>query len=253
MPSENINNHFFDGYYKEIWRSLIPEALTKAEIDFLVEKADLKSGSKVLDLMCGYGRHSIGLGRKGIQSTAVDNLKQYISEIEETVKSEKLPVTVLQDDVMKFRTKTEFDLVICMGNSLSFFNLDESLQLLSMISACLKTGSKFIFNSWMIAEIAIKQFKDKSWAYINDVKYLSDSSYFFSPARIESESMIIDHEGKTEVKKAIDYIYSLNEVEAMLNQSGFDMKETWSIPGKKKFNFGDPRIYFVAEKTSVKT
>jgi ubiquinone/menaquinone biosynthesis C-methylase UbiE len=68
MPSvrtENINDSFFDGYYKDIWRAIIPEALTKAEVEFFVNTTGLKTGSKVLDLMCGYGRHALSLARKG--------------------------------------------------------------------------------------------------------------------------------------------------------------------------------------------
>ena len=100
----------------------------------------------------------------------------------------------------------------------------------------------------MIAEIAIKQFKEKSWEYIGDLKCLYDNKYLFSPSRIETESMFIASSGKTEIKKAIDYIYSLNETENMLKQSGFAIRDIWSIPGKKKFTLGEPRIYIVAEK-----
>jgi hypothetical protein len=60
--------------------------------------------------------------------------------------------------------------------------------------------------------------------------------------------MFIAPDGKTETKKAVDYIYSLNETEALLKKSGLVMKEIWSVPGKKKFTLGEPRIYIVAEK-----
>jgi hypothetical protein len=32
----------------------------------------------------------------------------------------------------------------------------------------------------MIAEIAIKQFKEKSWSYVGDIKYLADCNSFFT-------------------------------------------------------------------------
>jgi SAM-dependent methyltransferase len=246
--SENINNTFFDGYYKDIWRSLIPEALTKAEIDFLIQEANLQPGNKVLDLMCGYGRHALALAGKGIEVTAVDNLIDYINEIATTAEKENLPVKTVQTDIMQFHTDDKYDLVICMGNSLSILNKDDTLKLFSTISSCLNRGQKFIFNSWMMAEIVIKQFKDRSWSYIGDLKYLSDSKYLFGPARIETETIIITRDGNNEIKQAVDYIYSLNETETMLKESGFEMKEVWSIPGKKKFVFGDPRIYIVGEK-----
>ena len=252
MPSVravNINNDFFDGYYKDIWRAIIPEALTKAEVDYLVVAAELKAGSNVLDLMCGYGRHALSLARKGINVIAVDNLTYYVDEITQIAESEHLPLTARRLDVMQFQSKDQYDLTMCMGNSVCFFNKEDSEELYSKISGNLKKGGKFIFNSWMIAEIAISQFKEKAWTYVGEIKFLSDSKYLFHPSRIETESMFIGPDGSTERKMGVDYIYSLDETEAMLNKSGLVIKETWSIPGKKKFALGEPRIYIVAEKS----
>jgi hypothetical protein len=90
----------------------------------------------------------------------------------------------------------------------------------------------------MISEIIIKQFKENSWTTIGDIKCLYTSKYLVSPARIETESIFIAPDGDIETKKAVDYIYSLNETEALLKKSGLVVKEIWSIPGKKKFHFG---------------
>ncbi len=251
MPSnqtENINNSFFDGYYKEIWRSIIPEALTKAEVDFLIEESKLGVGSKVLDLMCGYGRHTLALARKGIEVTAVDNLEDYINEVKEIGDKENLPITCRKVDVIEYKPKEIFDLVICLGNNLSFFNEEETEKLFLMIGEHTKCGGMFIANSWTIAEIVFKNFTAKSWSEIKGLKYLVDSKFFFSPARIEVKTTIIPTDGQEEIKNAIDYIYSLNEIEAMLKKSGFVMKEVWSIPGKKKFTLGELRAYIVAVK-----
>lgn len=246
--TENINNHFFEGHYKDIWRSIIPEALTKAEVDFIINESTLGSGNKVLDLMCGYGRHTIALARKGIHVTAVDNLADYISEIKQFAEQEDLPVSTLQEDVMQLNSSEKFDLVICLGNNLSFFDYYDSLKLFTFIASVLGQGKKFIFNSWLIAEIAIKQFKENSWSNFGNLKYLHSSKYLFSPARIETESLFISSDGKTEIKNAIDYIYSLNETETMLKRAGLAIKDVWSIPGKKKFSLGEPRVYIVTEK-----
>jgi hypothetical protein len=51
-----------------------------------------------------------------------------------------------------------------------------------------------------------------------------------------------------EKKKAVDYIFSVAEMEAMLNKAGFILNEVYSIPGRKKFTLGEPRAYIVAEK-----
>jgi SAM-dependent methyltransferase len=244
----NINNEFFDGHYKDIWRAIIPEALTKGETDFLVQEAQLQPESKVLDLMCGYGRHALALARKGIEVVAVDNLADYVNEIDDVIKKENLPIQTVKVDAIEFQPHAQFDLAICMGNSLSIFDRDDTVKLFSTIASCLKPNCKFIFSTWMIAEIAIKQFKERSWSYVGDLKCLSDSRYFFSPSRIETEMTIIASNGTTEVKQSLDYIYSVDETENMLRKSGLAMKEVWSVPQKKKFTLGEPRAYIVAEK-----
>jgi SAM-dependent methyltransferase len=244
----NINDTYFDGYYKEIWKTIIPDELTVKEVDFMIPYFDLKEGSRVLDLMCGYGRHAIALAKKGMAVTAVDNLSDYISEISEVAEKEQLPLQAIKSDILRYKTGEEFDLVLCMGNSLNFFDADDTAKILSNISSLLKKGGHLLINSWSLAEIAFKNFKEKSWSQVGDMKFLTDSKLLFSPTRIETESIIISPDGKTEVKQGIDHIFSLNEMEAMLKIAGLGLQEVYSIPGRKKFTVGEPRAYLVSEK-----
>jgi SAM-dependent methyltransferase len=251
LKSENVNNSFFDGYYKDIWRQFFPEKTTKAEVDFIVEEAKLKPGKYVLDIMCGYGRHSLELARREINVLAVDNLPDYIAEIKEKATTENLPVECICTDVLEMQVEREYDVVICMGNSLQFFNEEDTLQLLSNIAAHLNPGGKFFINTWSIAEIAIKNFKEKSWSRTGELLFLTESKFLFHPTRIETSSIIITDKGDREEKTGIDFIYSISELEAMLNKTGFQLKEIYSIPGKKKFTIGEPRAYIVAEKVTT--
>lgn len=245
---ENINNSYFDGYYKDIWRSLIPAELTVKETDFMLQYFNLQPGNKVLDIMCGYGRHAIALAKKGIKVTAVDNLDEYINEIIETAGKDNLPIKAIKADLIKYETEEIFDLALCMGNSLCFFDRNDSLKTLKMIAAHLKPGGHFLINTWMIAEIAFKNFHEKSWSQIGELKFITESKYHLQPSRIETDHLILAPDGKTETKKAVDYIYSVAEMELMLQEAGFVMKEVYSIPGRKKFTLGEPRAYIIAEK-----
>jgi cyclopropane fatty-acyl-phospholipid synthase-like methyltransferase len=187
----NINDTYFDGAYKEVWRTIIPDELTVKEVDFMLPYFNLVAGSKVLDLMCGYGRHAIALAKKGMAVVAVDNLGDYINEINETAEKESLPLKALKADVLQYKGENDFDLALCMGNSFQFFNAEDAAQLLINTAERLKKGGQLLINSWSIAEIALKSFKEKSWSSIGELKFLSDSKYFFHPSRIETESTII--------------------------------------------------------------
>ena len=248
LKPENVNNSFFDGYYKDIWRQIFPEKTTKAEVDFIVEEAKLNPGSDVLDLMCGYGRHALEFARRKINVTAVDNLPEYINEINENSRSEGLSLQCICTDVLEMQLDKEYDAVICMGNSLQFFNEEDVVRLLSNISEHLKDKGKLFINTWSIAEIAMNNFKENSWSRIGELLFLTESKFLFHPTRIETNSIIITNTGEKEEKKGIDFIYSISELESIFNKTGFQLKDIYSIPGKKQFTVGEPRAYIVAEK-----
>lgn len=248
MSSSNINSVYFDGQYKEIWRSIIPEALTKAETEYLIQEVALVPGKSVLDLMCGYGRNAIALAEYGIHVTAVDNLDAYINEIKEVATEKKLSLEAMQADVLEYQPERTYDLVICLGNNLNFFMQAELSKLFEKISQALQPAGKFIFSTWSITEIAIKQFQEKTWNYVGEKKFLHEAKFYWNPARIEFTSHFINTDGSTEIKKGIDYLYSINELINLLSQKNLSVKEIYSIPGKKKFTIGEPRAYFVVEK-----
>jgi SAM-dependent methyltransferase len=245
---ENINNSYFDGYYKDIWRNIVPTELTVKETDFMLQYFNLQPGNKVLDLMCGYGRHAIALAKKGLTVTAVDNLDDYIDEITKAAANDSLPVNAIKADIVNYDANGIFDLALCMGNSLCFFGRGDTVKILKMIAAHLKPGGHFLINTWMLAEIAFDGFKEKAWSQMGDLKYITESKYYLQPTRIETDHLIIAPDGKTETKKAVDYIYSIAEMEMILSEAGFTMKEVYSIPGRRKFTLGDTRAYIVADK-----
>jgi cyclopropane fatty-acyl-phospholipid synthase-like methyltransferase len=246
--AENINNSFFEGYYKDIWKQVFPEKTTMAEVDFIISAAGLDKGSRVLDLMCGYGRHALELAKRGIKVTAVDNLADYTNEIKEKALAGNLEIECIREDVQELQLEQEYDAVLCMGNSLQFFNYDDTIKLLFNISRHLMKGGKFFVNTWSITEIAVKQFSEKTWGKIGEITYLNESKWLFQPTRIETISIMIAENGEKEERKSVDYIFSISELETMLINAGISLKEIYSIPGKKKFTVGEPRAYIVAEK-----
>jgi SAM-dependent methyltransferase len=244
----NINEEYFNGYYKDIWKSAIPNELTQKEVEFIIQYFNLNESSRVLDLMSGYGRHTIALAEKGITVVAVDNLKEYTDEINNVSIQKNLPVSTFTEKILDFDPPGDFDLIICMGNSLSLFNEQETLKIFSTASNHLKSGRSFFINCWTIAEIVFRNFQERSWAQIGDLKYLTESKLLFHPTRIETQHNIITPDSKEEIKSCVDYIFSISELENLLNISGLKCEKIYSIPGRKDFKLGEPRAYIIATK-----
>lgn len=246
--SSNVNDHFFEGSYKHAWKGTIPPGLTEAEVDFIQDVCCLDLEAKVLDLMCGYGRHSLELARRKVNVTAIDNLQDYINEVEESARRENLPVKGICSNILYAELNEVYDAAICMGNSFAFFNKQDGIAILKNIAEHLKIGGILIINSWMVAEIAIRHFKETEWHYAGEYKCIIENRYHFFPSRIESEQTIIAPDRSVETIKGIDYIFTLDELELMLNEAGLRIKDIFSTPRKRKFVLGDGRIYLVAEK-----
>jgi SAM-dependent methyltransferase len=250
MPasSPNINNSFFEGQYKEVWRQIIPPGLTEAEADFIEDIAGLEKGDRVLDAMCGYGRHTLELARRGFALTAIDNAHDYILELKNKAGADAMPVTAIEADIAEVELDGVYDAIVCMGNSFAFFPEGEASSVLQKLSGHLKKGGSLILNSWMIAEIAIRHFKDREWHSLPGYKYLIENRFLFHPSRIESVHTMIPDAGAIEERKGIDYIFTLSELERLLSAAGFALREVYGTPRKKKFSLGDGRAYIVADK-----
>jgi cyclopropane fatty-acyl-phospholipid synthase-like methyltransferase len=242
----NINDTFFSGLYKDVWRKLVPEGLTEAEVDFIQIVGALQPEAAVLDLMCGYGRHTLELARRGYTVTAIDNLPDYIDEIK--VNGKGMAITTQVNSLTTMQLTGTYDAAICMGNSFSFFNKEEARHILHKLSAHLRTGACFIINTWMLGEIAIRHFKEKEWFYAGEYKYLHDCRYLFNPSRIESEHTIITPEGVAESYQGVDYIFTLPELADILKEAGLMIDGVYSTPRKKLFKVGDTRAYITAYK-----
>ena len=159
--SPNINDSFFEGIYKDVWRKLIPPGLSEAECDFIEDVAGLEKSDKILDLMCGYGRHTLELAKRGYDITAIDNSESYVSEINFAATQKNLSAKAFAVGALEANLQEKYKAILCMGNSFAFFSRGEAIQLLKKLSSCLEPGGIIIINSWMIAEIAIKHFQER--------------------------------------------------------------------------------------------
>jgi 2-polyprenyl-3-methyl-5-hydroxy-6-metoxy-1,4-benzoquinol methylase len=73
----------FDKRYFKIYSPIITEERTNREVKFLVDfiKKKFKNRKiKILDLACGYGKHSLALAKKGFNVVGVD-YSNYFFEI----------------------------------------------------------------------------------------------------------------------------------------------------------------------------
>ena len=105
---------FFNNTIGQVMFSM-PQERTRQEVQTILKETKLSKGSKILDLGCGVGRHSIEFAKQGMSVVGLDFSKDYVAEAKKKVKKERLnhQVSIIYGDMRKINqlfSTGEFDL-----------------------------------------------------------------------------------------------------------------------------------------------
>lgn len=234
------------------WKQNQEEEYTEWEVDFLADVLELPPGSRVLDVMAGYGRHALPLARRGYELTGIDISEEYCADFQEISQAEELPVTVLCGDFMEENGTlgATYEAAYCLGNSFSFFPRTEMLVFLQKISDQLQPGGRFVAHTQMLAESVLPHFQERDWMQVgDDIQYLSHNHYDAAEGVIDAQLTYI--RGSERVTRSIkQYIYSLSEMAYLMQQAGLTLTESFGSLDGDPFALGDEQAYLLARKES---
>ena len=224
-------------WYAKIWTLDIKDQSwvedTNRQADFLIEKLGLKSGAKILDLACGFGRHSLELARRGFDVTGVDITPDYIDFAKKTAEKEKLNAHFICSDIRKVDFENEFDAVLNMADGAVGYleNDEENLKIFKVVSRALKSGGKH-FMDIMNADYADSHFPCKLWDAGEKCLTLSNFEWN-SETRILLYGQLDYPYGEPLPKPEMTEgnpirLYSLGEVEKIFSSLGMKVRESYS-------------------------
>lgn len=155
-------------WYKEIWSLDIKDMSwtedTKNQVDFLIKALDLTGKERILDLACGFGRHSLEFARRGFCVVGVDITDEYVEDAKKQAEKEKLPATFYHQDIRAVTFEAEFDVVLNMGDGAIGYleNEEENLKIFDVIAKALRNGGKHVMDI-MSADYADTHFPCNLW------------------------------------------------------------------------------------------
>lgn len=123
-----------------------------------------KGTEKILDLACGFGRHSLEFARRGYDVTGIDITPAYIDYANEQAKKENLNAKFICQDIHTITFDKEFDVVLNMADgAIGYLEDDEeNHKIFSVIAKALKNGGKH-FMDIMNGSYAQTHFPCKLW------------------------------------------------------------------------------------------
>ena len=118
---------------------------TLREVDAIIQLAGLTPGSRVLDVGCGSGRHSIELARRGYQVVGIDASQ---SNVRKAAQQCSLPnLTFRQWDARKRLPGKAFDYALCLYDVIgSYRTLEENVALVHHLAGKLRRGGRAVLS-----------------------------------------------------------------------------------------------------------
>lgn len=155
--------HYFDEAFIRLYEPLLPDEQTEREIAGIEQILGLPKGARVLDLGCGWGRHSIPLGLAGYRVTGVDLSEPLLDKARQDAARAGADVEWVRADVRQLRWTERFDAVISMFSSLGYWGSDtDDLHALQAAHAALRPGGLFLLET-MHRDHVVAHYVERDW------------------------------------------------------------------------------------------
>ena len=157
-------NWFDTPYYKLLYRNR-NEDEARLFIDNILKKINIEPNSKILDLACGTGRHSIYLSKKGFDVVGIDKSKKNII----TAKENENKKLIFFQQEMTEDINMRFNAIFNFFTSFGYVDHKYNYDTIENISKNLKKGGLFIidFLNQKIVRKNIVEYEEKNIENIN--------------------------------------------------------------------------------------
>jgi SAM-dependent methyltransferase len=221
---------------------------TEAErlVNLIVNNTNFVSGSKVLDMACGSGRHSIIFASKGYEVTAIDLSKNLIATAEANAKEQNVNIEFVNSDILEFNSNKKFDLTVNLFTSFGYFDDDEdNFKIIQKAFDLLTDRGMFVidyFNkNYLLNNLIPTTVFSDNGARITQNRFINGN-------RIQ-KNITIENNGKIDEFYESVRLYNYDEMLSFLKRAGFKiMKKFGDYEGNDFEEDSSQRLIIFAKK-----
>ncbi|MET7339489.1 class I SAM-dependent methyltransferase [Nonomuraea sp. NPDC005650] len=223
---------------------LTPER-TSREIDFLMRSCTLGTGSHVLDLGCGEGRHLHEFGRRGVRATGIDQSPTSVTAARAACAG--LPVNVLEGD-MRTPPAGNYEAVLCLYNTFALIGQREVPEVLARWAGCLDAGGHLVLDVWNADAIRTEpEHTQRNWQ-TDDIRVKEDRTVVNAGRALRIDYSYSDGSSHATFSGIFE-LYTAAELEPLLAQAGLTMTSAHgSLTGDPLDPQDSPRVVVVGTK-----
>jgi len=238
----------------------IEHAHFSEDLDMYENFAEL-SGGKILELACGSGRVLLPLARSGYELTGVDNSTKMLELARETLQAASIAgrCTLVEQDMVELNLGQKFRMAfIALGSFAHITTRKAQQRVLSAVRAHLSNGATFVVD---ISNGDARYMEDLSGQMLHQGSWRGEDNNYFthfvSPASatqrhlLELTHFYDQHSQGGPVQRTVVttslYLFERSEMELLLEQAGFAVKDVYGDHDMGPYTLESPRMIFVAE------
>ena len=225
--------------------------MSEAAAEKIAALLDMKSGESILDMACGFGRHSLALSKRGYSVTGIDLNTNFINEARKKAIDLNLDARFNCADMLGFVESDSFDNIIFMYNSFGYFlDPEDDKKVLQNSLLSLKPGGKLILQvpnrEGIMRSRSSRNFRywhEEDNGKIRLEEATANDDWTWNTTRW----IILDGIERQEYTYGMR-LYDKIELCALLSSIGFCEIKTFSSISGKPYSKDVPQIVLVAQK-----
>lgn len=191
-------------------------------VELIIKMLNLKSGSSVLDMACGSGRHAVIFAKKSFDVTAVDWSQRLISEAKRNAARLGANINFVLSDILDFNTPVRFDLALNLFTSIGYFENDEdNFSVIMKAYSLLKSNGYFVLD-YFNKEHLLKNLIPETIFSENGTRIIQNR--YIKGNRVIKDISIESHSSLEKYYESVR-LYSDEEIFSYFEKAGFTILE----------------------------
>jgi ubiquinone/menaquinone biosynthesis C-methylase UbiE len=221
LSSTETWDAFFSDFYLRAFASTAdPEADEQALA--AARLSGCPDGGDLLDVPCGFGRHTVPLARAGYRVVGVDRSPALLDEARRRAGGERWPKLVHADYRDLPQPDESFDAALNLFSSLGYLGDEDDTRVLSEIRRVLRPGGRLVIEI-MHRDLLVRRFLEQGWRLVGEGRLLLEQRTFDAATGVAQETQtLVESSGERDSRTFSLRVYTATELTAMLARAGFE-------------------------------
>ncbi len=238
---------FFSDFYLRAYAERERQEQAEQQALAATRLAKCPQGGDLLDVPCGFARHTVPLARAGFRAVGVDRSEVLLAEARRRAAGERWPKLVRADYRELPFADESFDAALNLFTSLGYLGDEGDARVLGEIHRVLRPGGRLVVET-LHRDALVSRYRERDWRLLGEGRMLLEQSTFDPQSGVsQGTQTVIESSGERESRPFSVRVYTATELVAMLTRAGFAKAKCYGSFERDALT-SETRLVIVAER-----